>query len=114
MDVARRLADPAQPRANAAASATCASVGVTPVYRMNCCKACNVATSAPVMQRLPASRAARRKGVSGGYCTTSKAIVQSAIISAGKASASASAPVMPSGVTLISSAAPSVSSGAQR
>jgi hypothetical protein len=57
-------------------------------------------TSAPVMTGFPAARAARIRGVSAGKATTSKTARAASICPGENARASASAPFMPSGVTL--------------
>jgi len=62
------------------------------------------------MRALPIPAATRISGVSTGRATTSKTVSAMAITSSGKASASASAPFMPSGVALmIRGAVPSIS-----
>src|SRR6185437_11920344 len=63
-------------------------------------------TSAPEMTCLPAALAARTRGVSAGKATTSKTALAAATWASGNARASASGPVMPSGVTLTMISAP--------
>ena len=82
------------------------------MYLANWPAACRAITSAPLITGFPAARAARMSGVSAGNATTSNTVPAAAMCAGENARVSASAPSMPSGVTLTMMSAPGSRSSA--